>query len=163
MNYHNITKDDMLNGSGLRVVLWVSGCNHQCHKCQNPITWDASCGLYFGKEEMKELEEALSQDHIAGLTLSGGDPMMPLNRHDVHNVCKTIKEKFPDKNIWMYTGYLYEEIAASPILEYVDVLVDGKYVDELNDINACWVGSTNQRVIDVRKTVVANKVILWGE
>lgn len=159
MNYHDITKNDMLNGSGLRVVLWVAGCNHKCKNCQNPITWDPCDGLAFDNNAYNELIEALSYSYISGLTLSGGDPMFPSNRQTVLEICRRIKDLYPTKNIWMYTGYLFEEIQNEPILHYVDVLVDGEYVESLRDVKMHWAGSTNQRVIDLPKTFEQGKII----
>lgn len=146
MNYHNITTDDMLNGEGLRVVLWCSGCEHRCPNCQNPITWDPNDGLLFDSEAMIELMNKLGKPYISGLTLSGGDPMYPSNRDEVLKICRTVKELYPSKNIWMYTGYLFEDIKDEPILEYIDVLVDGPYIELLNDPKAHWVGSINQKI-----------------
>lgn len=153
MNYHNITTDDMLNGDGLRVVLWCSGCEHRCPNCQNPITWDPNDGLLFDNEAMIELMNKLGKPYIAGLTLSGGDPMYPSNRDEVLKICRTAKELYPSKNIWMYTGYLFEDIKDEPILEYIDVLVDGPYIEALSDPKAHWVGSINQKIIDTQKTI----------
>ena len=146
MRYHNITKDDMLNGQGLRVVLWCSGCSHRCPECQNPITWDPNDGLLFDNEALIELINKLGQPYISGLTLSGGDPMYPNNRDMVLKICHTVKSLYPQKNIWMYTGYLFEDIQGSPILNYIDVLVDGPYVDALNDPKYYWAGSINQKI-----------------
>ena len=110
MRYHNITKEDMLNGDGLRVVLWVSGCNHACEGCQNPITWDICGGLPFDQAAHDELIEALDRDFISGITFSGGDPLHPQNIADVTALAKEIKARFPHQTIWLYTGYVYEEI-----------------------------------------------------
>ena len=105
MRYHNITKDDMLNGDGLRVVLWVAGCNHCCKGCQNPITWDAAGGLLFDEAAKQEIFEQLDKNYISGITFSGGDPLHPANRADVRNLAREIREKYPNKTIWLYTGY----------------------------------------------------------
>ena len=160
MNYHNITTDDMLNGEGLRVVLWCSGCEHQCPNCQNPITWNPNDGLLFDNEALIELINKLGRPYISGLTLSGGDPMYPSNRDMVLKICHTVKSLYPQKNIWMYTGYLFEDIQDSPILKYIDVLVDGPYVDALNDPKCHWAGSTNQRVINIKDTLSQNTIVL---
>ena len=159
MNYHDITKNDMLNGSGLRVVLWVAGCNHQCKNCQNPITWNPCDGLPFNEDAYNELADALRHSYISGLTLSGGDPMFPGNRQTVFEICKRVKAEFPTKNIWMYTGYLFEEIQNEPILRYIDVLIDGEYVDSLRDVKMHWAGSTNQRIIDLPSTLKQGQII----
>lgn len=110
MNYHNITKEDMLNGDGIRVVLWVSGCEHHCKNCQNPITWDKNGGLPFDKAAEDELFEALNKPHIDGITFSGGDPLMPYNRKEIFRLIKKCREFYPEKSIWLYTGSKWEEI-----------------------------------------------------
>ena len=159
MNYHNITHCDTLNGSGIRTTLWVAGCEHHCKNCHNPSTWDVNSGIPFDAEAMTELIQSLGNDYVSGLTLSGGDPMHPSNRETVLEICKVVKEQFPKKNIWMYTGYTFEEIKEHPVLQYVDVLVDGRFVEDLKDINLHWVGSSNQRVISVSETLKQNKII----
>lgn len=160
MRYHNITKDDMKNGDGLRVVFWIAGCLHHCKNCQNPITWDPMGGLEFDCGALLEIEEQLSKDYIEGITLSGGDPMHPSNRNDVLTLCKYIKRVFPKKTIWMYTGYWYDDIKEHEVMQYIDVLVDGPYVEELNDNTMKWRGSSNQRVIDVKESRKINKIVL---
>lgn len=154
MNYHNITKDDMLNGDGLRVVLWVSGCSHGCIGCHNRITWDPDGGLLFDDAAKEELFYELEKDYISGLTLSGGDPLFPGNRESIASLVKEVKEKYPDKTIWLYTGYTWEDISTLPLLQYVDILVDGKFVESLKDAKLHWRGSSNQRVIDVKKGTI---------
>lgn len=153
MRYHNITKDDMLNGDGLRVVLWVAGCSHCCKECQNPITWDPDGGLLFDEEAKKELFEALDKSYISGITLSGGDPLHSANRFDVRNLLEEIRTKFPNKTIWLYTGDSWENILHYPLLQFVDVLVDGEFKAEEKDVKLLWKGSKNQRVIDVQKSL----------
>ncbi len=160
MNYHNITKDDMLNGDGLRVVLWVAGCNHQCEDCQNPITWDITGGLPFDEAAENELFEALAKPHISGITFSGGDPLHPFNRGTTFKLMRKCKELFPEKTVWVYTGFLWEEFKDNPKMKYIDVLVDGRFVKSLKDDNLCWCGSSNQRIIDVQKTLQEGKVVL---
>lgn len=147
MNYHNITKDDMLNGDGLRVVLWVAGCEHHCKGCHNPITWDENGGLLFDKAAKQEIFEELKKDYVSGITFSGGDPLHIKNRTDITALAKEIKEIFPSKTIWLYTGYTYEAVKDLEIISYLDVLVDGKFVKELADVNYHWAGSTNQKII----------------
>ncbi len=159
MQYHNITHCDMLNGHGIRVTLWVAGCEHHCKNCQNPFTWDVHGGIPFDKDAYDEICEDLKQDYCSGLTLSGGDPMHIDNRETILRLCQNIKMQFPKKTIWMYTGYTFEEIKTSPILQYIDILVDGKYIEELRDIEMPWVGSTNQRIIDVKETFRKNKIV----
>ena len=110
MKYHNITHDDMLNGQGLRVVLWVSGCNHRCAECQNPITWDLNNGVEFDEDAEKELLDDLKKNYVEGVTFSGGDPLHTQNRDEITRLAKKIKDEFPSKDIWLYTGYLWEDI-----------------------------------------------------
>ena len=160
MNYHNITKDDMLNGDGLRVVLWVSGCTHCCDGCQNPETWEISSGIEFDKAAYDELFTALEPDYISGITFSGGDPLHPFNKEEVLKLAKEIKEKMPEKTVWLYTGFLWEEIKDAIDLTNIDVLVDGEFKQELNDNNLKWIGSSNQRIIDVQKTLKEGNIIL---
>lgn len=160
MKYHNITKEDMLNGDGLRVVLWVSGCEHGCLGCQNPLTWDPEDGLVFDQAAREELYEQLNKDYISGLTLSGGDPLYPGNRVEVMELIRDVKEKYPSKTIWLYTGYLWEEICTLEQIRFVDVVVDGRFVLEEKDNTLHWKGSKNQRVIDVAKSVESGSVVL---
>ena len=161
MRYHNITHDDMLNGDGLRVVLWVSGCEHKCYNCHNKITWDINNGLIFDNNAKEEIFSQLEKDYIKGITFSGGDPLHKQNRIEVFNLIKEIKTKFPKKDIWLYTGYTWEEINDLEIIDYIDVLVDGKYIEELSNPELEWRGSSNQRVIDVKKTLIEDKVIIY--
>lgn len=161
MRYHNITTDDMLNGDGLRTVLWVAGCCHQCEGCQNPITWDIDGGLPFDEAAESELFEKLSPDYISGVTFSGGDPLHPQNRDEITALAKKCRERFPEKTIWLYTGYTFEEIKELEITGYCDVIVDGKFVKEQLDPKLHWKGSLNQRVIDVRETMRLNKIVLF--
>ena len=157
MRYHNITKDDMLNGDGLRVVLWVAGCSHCCKECHNPITWDPDGGIPFDEAAKQEIFEQLDKDYISGITFSGGDPLYPGNRMDVRSFMAEIKEKYPDKTIWLYTGDSWETIYNDPMMELVDVVVDGEFHVEEKDPKLLWKGSKNQRVIDVQKTLRQEK------
>lgn len=160
MRYHNITKDDMLNGDGLRVVLWVSGCSHRCRECQNPITWSPENGLPFDAEAKAEVYEQLEKSYITGITLSGGDPLYPANIPEITALAKEMKEKFPGKTIWLYTGSLWEEIQNEEILRYLDVVVDGEFEIEKKDVSLRWKGSSNQRVIDVQASLATGEVVL---
>lgn len=165
MNYHKIVYDDQLNGEGLRVTLFVSGCGHHCKGCHNPQTWDDRSGKLFDEKAKKELFELASKDYISGITLSGGDPLYWNNMYGAFDILTDYKVKFPDKNTWLYTGYTYEQIIKSPILmtlmRYVDVLVDGKFIKELADFNYKWAGSTNQRIIDMQESIKQNKLVLY--
>ena len=160
MRYHNITKDDMLNGDGLRVVLWVAGCEHCCKGCQNPLTWDPDGGLPFDDSAKAEIFEQLDQPYIEGITFSGGDPLHCANRDGVKTLAAEIKEKYPEKTIWMYTGDVWENIVNYPVLKYVDVLVDGEFEQDKKDVTLMWKGSSNQRVIDVQASLAQeNKLV----
>lgn len=150
----------MLNGDGLRVVLWVSGCTHCCDGCQNPETWEVSSGIEFDKSAYNELFEALEPDYISGITFSGGDPLHPFNREQVLKLAKEIKEKMPSKTVWLYTGFLFEEVKDAIDLTNIDVLVDGEFKQELNDNNLKWIGSSNQRIIDVQATLKEGTIVL---
>lgn len=164
MNYHNITHDDMNNGDGLRVVLWVAGCSHHCKDCHNSVTWNPADGIPFSLQDKEELYRELEKEYIAGITFSGGDPLHPDNRDAVDNLMQAVKRDFPDKTIWVYTGYTWEEVTQSQkmaaMMQSVDVLVDGRFVAELKDVTYPWAGSTNQRVIDVQRTLKEGRVIL---
>ena len=150
MRYHNITKDDMLNGDGLRVVLWVSGCSHHCPECQNPVTWDPKEGLLFGEKEKEELFTELAKPYISGITFSGGDPL--LHPAAMAAFLRRVRER-TGQNVWCYTGYTLEECLADPArrecLRWIDTLVDGRYVEALRDLSLDFRGSRNQRLIDV--------------
>lgn len=163
MKYHNITKCDILNGEGVRVVLWVSGCSHRCPDCQNPITWNPNVGLEFAEEAKKEFFDAINNPDIDGVTFSGGDPLFEGNRDTILNLAQQIKQDFPDKNIWLYTGYTYEQISNLEILKYIDVLVDGRFDKNKKQTNLLWRGSSNQRVIDVKQTLKLGQITLYCE
>lgn len=161
MRYHNITKDDMNNGEGLRVVLWVAGCSHACPGCHNPVTWDICGGLLFDEKAEQELWHELEKDYIDGITLSGGDPLHPVNREDIGKLVKAIKQRLPQKTIWLYTGYLWEEVKDLEFIRYVDVLLDGKFIKSLFSPNLPWVGSSNQKVIDVAASLEKDEIVLY--
>ena len=148
MNYHNITKCDMLNGEGVRVVLWVSGCVHACPNCHNQQTWNPNSGIPFDNEAIQEIYAELENPYVDGITFSGGDPLHPLNYNTVLWLCTQIKLKYPNKNIWLYTGYSLDTVKLiySDILEYVDVLVDGTFIERLKSPDKHWIGSSNQTI-----------------
>lgn len=160
MRFHNITKDDMLNGDGLRVVLWVAGCGHHCDECQNPVTWNPDGGVPFTEESRKELFEELEKSYVSGITFSGGDPLFCTNEPEVLALAKEIRAKYPNKTIWLYTGYLWEYVKSREIVNYIDVLIDGPYVKQLRDTKLHWRGSANQRVIDVKESLEKGKLVL---
>lgn len=165
MNYHNITYPDMNNGDGLRVVLWLSGCSHCCSGCQNPQTWDVNSGILFDKQAENELFEALDKPYISGITFSGGDPLHENNLQDVLNLVNKIRLLLPEKTIWLYTGYTFEQCVENTtrrqIISKCDVLVDGRYVDSQRDITLRWRGSMNQRVIDVQASLQNKEIVLY--
>ena len=184
MNYHNITYPDMNNGSGLRVVLWCSACSHHCVGCQNSQTWDANSGIPFDEKAEEELFRELSKDYISGLTLTGGDPLHENNLDDILRIINKIRLLLPEKTIWLYSGYRFEECQPfseegilkpndfAPklqkilekrwkIIKLVDVMVDGRYIDSQRNLSAKWRGSDNQRVIDTQKSLEQNKIVLY--
>lgn len=160
MRYHNITHDDMLNGDGLRVVLWVAGCSHRCKDCQNPTTWDPNGGIEFGQKEIEEIFDYMSKDYISGITYSGGDPLYIDNREDITNLAKVLRDRFPNKTQWLYTGYWYDDVKDLEIMKYIDVIVDGPFINTLKDNTLHWKGSSNQRVIDVQKSRELSTIVL---
>ena len=178
MNYHNITYPDQNNGDGLRVVLWLSGCSHCCKGCQNPQTWDINSGIKFDDSAKEELFRELEKDYISGITLSGGDPLHGNNVRGVYLLLREIKSKYPEKTVWIYTGYKFEEISYrhNPYFDFLnstqtddyrdliinlcDVLIDGKYIEELKDLSLKWRGSSNQRVINVKESLKQDSITL---
>ncbi len=173
MNYHNITKDDMINGDGLRVVLWVAGCSHKCPGCHNPITWDTNGGILFDDAAEQEIFEELKKDYISGITFSGGDPMNQFNILEIVTLAKKIKEQFPEKTIWTYSGYCLTDIIDIDISDFENEIIEKSIIKEspvktkmdlrkelilLSDVfcdgkfqikdkgQKHWVGSTNQHV-----------------
>lgn len=157
MKYLSITKDDMNNGPGLRVVLWTSGCAHRCPGCHNRHTWSSSRGSDFNEDAFEMLYNELDKDYISGITYSGGDPLHEANRNGINASVTLINSILPNKTQWLYTGYTYEELiemndpVINNILTKIDVLVDGKYDESLRSPNKPWVGSSNQRVIRLKK------------
>lgn len=160
MKYIKITKCDIANGPGVRTVLWVSGCNHHCKDCHNPDTWDYNNGKDFDKNAHDYLFECLSKSYIKGLTLSGGDPLYPDNREGIISLISEVRSQFPSKDIWLYTGYTYEEI--SHLNLDVDVIVDGPFINYQRDISLLFRGSRNQRLIDVNKTRIKGQIITYS-
>lgn len=159
VNFHNISKFDMVNGEGIRAVLWLSGCDHACKGCQNMQTWNHSSGISFTEDNLKEIYEELDKKYVSGLTLSGGDPLSFKNREFSLSLAKHLKEKYPHKNIWCYTGYTFDEIKDLDNIEYIDVIVDGKYIQGFDKIKPQWRGSSNQRIVDVKKSLETNTIV----
>ena len=172
MHYASIKPCDIANGPGVRVSLFVSGCTHHCPGCFNKETWDFSYGLPFTEETMTDLYEKLSPGYITGLTLLGGEPMEPVNQQALLPFVEEVRRRFPDKTIWCYTGYTYETdllaangqahcTATDRLLGMTDVLVDGRFVQDLYDITLLFRGSSNQRLIDLARTRETGSVVLW--
>ena len=161
MRYHDITKDDMRNGDGLRVVLWLSGCRHHCRGCHNPITWNPADGLLFDEAAKREIAQQLGHSYISGITFSGGDPLFSENILELTIYIKELKLHFPEKTIWLYTGEIWEDIRELELLQYIDVLVDGRFEQDKRDNLLHWRGSANQRVIDVKKSLELKQAVLW--
>lgn len=161
MNYGRIKKTDIANGPGVRVSLFVSGCRNRCKGCFQPETWDFNYGEEFTLKTFVEIDNALDPDYIDGLTILGGDPFEPENIEYVTAICESIKTTQPDKSIWIYTGYLYEDLRGLEIMRYIDVLVDGPFIESKKDISLQFRGSSNQRIIDVRATRRSGTITLW--
>lgn len=178
MNYHKIDECSISNGIGIRTVLWVSGCTHHCAKCHNPETWDFSSGQLFDTQAKNHLYDCLSKPYVHGITLSGGDPIVDNNLHDVYELIVDIQIRFPNKTIWLYTGYTLHDsdfgeinglrINAEQdyywyyIIQHCDIIVDGEYIEELRDLTLPFRGSSNQRIIDVHKSLKQRRIALWG-
>ncbi|MDE7181966.1 MAG: anaerobic ribonucleoside-triphosphate reductase activating protein [Clostridia bacterium] len=173
MNYAKIKKYDIANGPGVRVSLYVSGCRNHCKNCFNPETWDFCYGEPFTKEVEDEIIEAMKPDYIKGFTLLGGDPFEPENAEALAPFLIRLRSKYPKKSFWCFTGYDYEADiltgkkvnidTALKILNCLDVLVDGKFVEELKDLNLLFRGSSNQRIILLKPSLKKDEVVLWDE
>ena len=170
MNFAKINKNDIANGIGIRVTLFVSGCTHYCKGCFNQEAWDFGFGEPFTETVQNELIEALSPSYIGGLTLLGGEPMEPQNQRALLPFLKKMKKEYPQKTIWCYSGYTFEELTGDSrarcevtdeMLSLIDVLVDGEFVEELKDISLRFRGSSNQRLIDLKATMQGTTVVLW--
>ena len=153
MRYNLIRKMDISNGPGVRVSVFMQGCSFHCKNCFNPETWDFEGGKEFTQETIDKVLELSNKNEVKGLSILGGEPMAPTNIEGTAKLAKAFKEKYPDKNVWAWSGYKYEQIKDQDALKYIDVLVDGNYEDELHDPTLKWKGSSNQRVIDVQKSL----------
>lgn len=163
MNYGALVHLDIANGPGCRVNLFVSGCRNHCEGCFQPETWSFTYGREFDSDAMTELLTALEKPHIQGLSILGGDPFEPENRGPVLDICKAVRERFGDsKTIWIWTGYLWEDLRDEPVLNYIDVLVDGPFIKSERDLSLFYRGSRNQRVIDIPKTLERGCAIRYG-
>ncbi len=175
MNYATIKWTDIANGEGVRISLFVSGCTHYCKNCFNQVAWDFNYGEPFDKVVQEKIFAEMKSGYIAGLSLLGGEPLEPQNQAALYPFLKEFKEKYPNKTVWLYTGYVYDEqtgelkethkntSVTKQLLALCDVIVDGAYVEELKDIRLKFRGSSNQRVIDVKKTMQEKKCVLYLE
>ncbi len=171
MNYGEIKKYDIANGIGVRTSLFVSGCRHHCKGCFNPETWSFEYGKTYTKETEDDIVSSIAPYYISGLTVLGGEPFEPENQATIVGLLKRVKEEYPDKNIWIYSGYLFEELTGKipsharcevtdEMLSYIDILVDGEFVEAKKDISLHFRGSSNQRIIDVKKTLETGEISL---
>lgn len=173
MNYAAIKKHDVANGIGVRVSLFVSGCTHHCKGCFNAETWDFNYGKEFTTDTMEEIISALSPSYISGLSLLGGEPFEPSNQAVLAPFLTRIKKLYPDKTIWCYSGYNFESdmltgklgdpSVTDEMLKSIDILVDGEFVESLKDISLRFKGSSNQRIIDVQKSIETDSIVLWDD
>lgn len=176
MNWAEIKTNDIANGEGVRTSLFVSGCRHRCKNCFNDIAWDFGYGELFTEETMEKIFDSIDHPWINGVTLLGGEPFEPENQRVLVPFLVMLREKFPDKTVWCYTGFTIEQIlgksepksravtdVSNEMLSLIDVLVDGPYVESLHDISLKFRGSSNQRVIDMKKSIESNKIVLYLE
>ena len=164
MNYNKIRKMDISNGPGVRVSIFFQGCEFNCKNCFNTETHDFCAGKEFNDETIKKILQACDNDNIEGLSVLGGEPMHPKNIEGTTKLVKAFKEKFPNKNVWAWSGFQFDkDLENKEVSKYLDVLVDGRYVDELHNPTLKWKGSSNQRVIDVQKSLKENKVVLFED
>jgi anaerobic ribonucleoside-triphosphate reductase activating protein len=169
MNYADIKKIDVANGEGVRVSVFVSGCNHHCKGCFNQCAWDFNYGKEFSEKEEQQIIDYMNHDYISGLSLLGGEPLEPRNQEGLLPLVKKVKKKFPNKNIWCYTGFDFEKDVVGKmakdnettreLLKYIDVIVDGKFEEDKRDLKLQFRGSSNQKIVDVKKSLQTGKVI----
>lgn len=161
MRYNKIRKMDISDGPGVRVSIFMQGCTFHCKNCFNPETHDFNGGKEFNEDTIKRVLELCENENIKGLSILGGEPMHPQNIEGTTKLAKAFKERFPSKTIWIWTGFLFDkDLKDKEVLNFIDVLVDGQYVEELRNPKLKWSGSSNQRVIDVQKSLAENKIIL---
>ena len=162
MRYNKIRKMDISNGPGVRVSIFLQGCAFNCKNCFNPETHDFEGGKEFDQDVVNKVLELAEKDHIVGLSILGGEPMHPKNIEATKMLAKAFKEKYPEKTVWTWSGYTFEDyLSKQDAIKYIDVIVDGQYVDEKHNPTLKWRGSENQRVIDVKESLKQNKVILF--
>lgn len=161
MKYNKIRKMDISNGPGVRVSIFMQGCAFHCENCFNKETWDFNGGTDFTEETIKKVLDLCDKDYIVGLSILGGEPMHPNNIDGTTALAKAFKEKFPNKNLWVWSGYLFDkDLKDKEVLKYIDVLVDGQFINNLHNPTLKWKGSSNQRVIDVQKSLKNNKICI---
>ena len=160
MRYNLIRKMDISNGPGVRVSIFMQGCHFHCKNCFNSETWDFEGGKEFTDDTINKVLDLSNKEHIIGLSILGGEPMHPVNIEGTTKLAKAFKEKYPNKDIWVWSGFRYEDLKGKDVFKYIDVLVDGQYVDELHDPTLKWKGSSNQRVIDIKETLKNNDIVL---
>lgn len=163
MKYRKIRKMDIADGPGVRVSIFFQGCDFHCKNCFNPETWSWDCGEEFNDEVIDKILDLAKFDYITGLSILGGEPMHPNNIMGTLKLAKAFKTIYPQKTIWAWSGYKYEDILKPEVLKYLDVLVDGQYIDSKRDPRLKWCGSINQRVIDVAKSLKENKIVILEE
>ena len=160
MRYNVVRKMDISNGPGVRVSVFMQGCEFHCKNCFNPETWNFDGGEEFTQETVDEVMKLCGESYVKGLSILGGEPLHPKNIEATTTLAKTFKEKYPNKNVWVWSGFKFDEdLKDKPVLKYIDVLVDGRYSDELHNPTLKWKGSSNQRVIDVQKSLKSNEII----
>lgn len=163
MRYNKIRKMDISNGPGIRVSIFMQGCSFHCKDCFNSETWDFKVGKEFNDEVINKVLDLASLPHIVGLSILGGEPMHPNNREGTIKLAKAFKKRYPNKDIWVWSGYLFDELKDIEGLSYIDTLVDGRFVLEQANPTLKFRGSSNQRVIDVKKSLEAGNVVLRSE
>ena len=162
MRYNLIRKMDISNGPGVRVSVFMQGCSFHCKNCFNSETWDFEGGKEFNDETIEKILNLCGQNYVEGLSILGGEPMHPTNIEGTTKLAKAFKEKYPNKTLWVWSGFTFDkDLKDKEVLKYIDVLVDGQYVDELHDPTLKWRGSSNQRVIDVKKTLQNKDIVLY--
>ena len=160
MNYADIKTIDIQDGEGVRVSIYVSGCHFHCKGCHNQVAWDFNYGKKFDDSTIDYIVDQMNHDYIAGLSILGGEPLELVNQQCLVDLVKKVKDKYPEKTIWCYTGYTFEQIQDLPYLKYVDVLVDGPFIPALRELKLKWKGSSNQRVILVKETLKTGKIVV---
>ena len=164
MKYNVIRKMDISNGPGIRVSIFMQGCEFHCKNCFNSETWDFNGGKEFNNDTIEEVLDLCKQSHVKGLSILGGEPLHPKNIEGTTKLAKSFKEEFPEKTLWVWSGFKFDEVLKNKeIMKYVDVLVDGQYIDEQHNPTLKWKGSANQRVIDVQKSLKENDIVLFED